>query len=213
MRPLDDPRWVDLYRPEAAQRIRQRVRARERGEPDPWGDLYDEVCHQGTPELAAYAVLPHLVTLGRVLELAAIVGDVFEAGGVPDAPDWLDQAWRWTLPRAAALVRARFLAGGDAPDDARILLRTLVQLDGRARLAHGLFELIGGADEVTAVCESCGDGWDMIAVSTLATAGPADAAADLAARAGYPWLAAEVQALLSIRCEGCDLPAYADDER
>jgi hypothetical protein len=109
---LDDQRWRELkggYR--LTYDASPALRGLEAGN-DTWGELWDQLHHQGDVDVASYAAVPHLVRIAKAAErrdwnLYGLVG-VIEAERHrktnPPIPNWLQHDYETALQDLAALA-------------------------------------------------------------------------------------------------------------
>ncbi|MGC5561576.1 hypothetical protein ACPYPG_01870 [Streptomyces sp. FR-108] len=172
---LDDPRWPDLDHrgwskgrgapdaPFVPDELRQLAADPTNGER--FSDLWPYLCSEGTAWPAAYAAVPHLVTLARGLPAARserddylyVVGLVAicsgELGEVPDdLPADIADAYRQALPEALALLAETLVTAEHDQTATRYLLAAMAALKGHPEYAEILNEL-----DVYAECQSCGE--------------------------------------------------------
>jgi hypothetical protein len=208
MKPLNDPRWTGRARSPLIAELLRRIEAGE-GDDEVWGELYNQVCHQGGPiDESAYVVMPHLVQARLrpfdLVWLASIAGDVYSCTAV-ETDAWIREAYDWAVPRAQRILSQAF--GEHRFDDlqsALLVLRGLLQFEGRNTLAGALSDLVAEDDWIGAQCERCGHAWDVFGVRALA-GGEAghDTAVTTALAAGYPDVAQLVSGALNVRCPSC----------
>ncbi|BCL25477.1 hypothetical protein GCM10017557_03360 [Streptomyces aurantiacus] len=128
-------------------------------------DLWPYLCSEGTAWPAAYAAVPHLVTIARGLPAAAserddylyVVGLVAicsgELGEAPAGiPDDIADAYRQALPEALTLLAETLATGEHDQISTRYLLAAVSALKGHLEFAEILNEL-----DVYAECQSCGE--------------------------------------------------------
>ena len=103
MLPLDDTRWPGLHggyrQPYDARPLIARLAS---GSDDKagWGEVWDELHHQGDIGEASYAALPHFVAAFRdrsrdfnLYAYAAMLEECRAAGSNPQVPDWLEAGY------------------------------------------------------------------------------------------------------------------------
>ncbi|WSQ07053.1 hypothetical protein OG604_04525 [Streptomyces sp. NBC_01231] len=173
MMPLDDPRWPTLDHrgwsqgqgaqdaPFVPDELRLLVAHPTNGER--FNDLWPYLCSEGTAWPAAYAAVPHLVTIARGLPPAErddylyVIGLVAMCSGalgeVPvDLPDDLADAYRRALPEAMTLLAETLATAEHDQITTRYLLAAAAALKGHPEYAEILNEL-----DVFAECQSCGE--------------------------------------------------------
>ena len=171
---LDDPRWPALDHrgwsegrgapdaPFVPDELRHLMADPSDGER--FTGLWPYLCSEGTAWPAAYAAVPHLVTIARGLPSAGAARDDYlyvvglvamcsgDLGEAPaDLPDDIADAYRRALPEALALL-AETLAGQHDQITTRYLLAATAALKGHSEYAEILNEL-----DVFAECQSCGE--------------------------------------------------------
>jgi hypothetical protein len=130
-----------------------------------FGDLWPYLCSEGTAWPAAYAAVPHLVALARVLPPARTERDDYlyvvglvamcsgERGEVPaDLPADIADAYHQALPEALALLTQTLAAGTHDQSTTGYLLAATAALKGHPEYADILNDL-----DVYAECQSCGE--------------------------------------------------------
>jgi hypothetical protein len=129
-------------------------------EQDPWDDLWDRLCHQGTVYSASYAALPALTKMSRrgdpdgyvlALHLAA---DIIASTDGPEDRAMIRQRYRHELADLC-LVAARNLR--HAKDDTAFvyLLEALMAFEDGGVWQRNLHQLANGEAEFE--CPSCGE--------------------------------------------------------
>ncbi|WP_371661925.1 hypothetical protein [Streptomyces sp. NBC_00280] len=170
---LDDPRWPSLDHrgwsngqgSEDAPFVPDELRylAAHPTSGGRFNDLWPYLCSEGTAWPAAYASVPHLVTIARGLPAAErddylyVVGLVAmcsgDLGEVPaDLPDDIANAYRHALPEALALLAETLATAEHDQITTRDLLAALAALKGHPEYAEILNDL-----DVYAECQSCGE--------------------------------------------------------
>ncbi|MFF3376514.1 hypothetical protein ACFYXF_26620 [Streptomyces sp. NPDC002680] len=170
---LDDPRWPALDHrgwsegkgaedaPFVPDELRYLVDHPESG--GRFNDLWPYLCSEGTAWPAAYASVPHLVTIARALPAADrddylyVIGLVAmcsgDLGEVPDdLPDDIADAYRRALPEALTLLAETLVTGEHDQIATRYLLAATAALKGHPEYAEILNDL-----DVYAECQSCGE--------------------------------------------------------
>jgi len=166
---LENDRWGELQATYGdAQSVARLLSMAADGAPvDEWyDDLFQELCHQYTVSEAAYAALPHLVSLAAHLEtarkeLVVLIGSCYASAklpGAPSIPTDLEAEWR-TAARAAIPLVAQALAKDQLSEsDLRYLMFALAALHGYTSLAY----VIEGLDTLIE-CPNCGQLIDPLA--------------------------------------------------
>ncbi len=122
MLPFEDGRWNEMlggylipYDPRAALlRI-------ENGDASAWGDLWEDLHHQGDVDLASYAAVPHIVRIQQTRRSAdynayGLIGVIELCRGVgknPPLPEWLAQGY-WGAWMQVPSLGCRDLAQTDS---------------------------------------------------------------------------------------------------
>ncbi|MFI9580585.1 hypothetical protein ACIHCQ_01765 [Streptomyces sp. NPDC052236] len=173
MLPLDDPRWAALDHrnwsqgqggpdaPFVPDELRHLLAHPTNGER--FDDLWPYLCSEGTAWPAAYAAVPHLVTIARGLPPARrddylyVVGLVAmcsgEYGETPaDLANDIADAYRRALPEALTLLAEALATAEHDQISTRYLLAATAALKGHTEYAEILNEL-----DVYAECQSCGE--------------------------------------------------------
>ncbi len=170
---LDDPRWPELDHrgwskgqgtqdaPFVPDELRYLVDHPTDGER--FNDLWPYLCSEGTAWPAAYAAVPHLVTLARGLSPAERDDYLYVVGLVAmcssergetsaGLPDDIADAYRHALPEALTLLAETLATAEHDQIATRDLLAAMAALKGHSEYAEILNEL-----DVYAECQSCGE--------------------------------------------------------
>jgi hypothetical protein len=155
---LDDPRWAGLdARNGKSHWVPERI-AHLLGHPeddDAFGDLWPNLCSEGSSYSAGHAALPYVLDVaeararGSRLEFLAFVGYLVVGTGAGVRPE-LRAAYEEALPRALQLV-ADELPFTHSAADTRHLVAAAVAIKGYPRIA----DVIQGLDCLTD-CPECG---------------------------------------------------------
>ena len=147
---LDDPKWSDLlggyktpYDPSHA------LRSLENGE-DSWGELWEQLHHQGDVGEASYAAIPHIVRIARSLPscdwnfygLVSTIEIERHRKCNPPIPDWLAPAYADAI-RDLLELALRDLPRVDNPDTVRSIFGAIALAKGDLKLGA----LISHSDE------------------------------------------------------------------
>jgi hypothetical protein len=127
---------------------------------DRWYDeLFQELCHQYTVSEAAYAALPHLVTLAQDNKearkhLLVLAGCCYAFAQLPDtlpiSAEW-EEEWHAAAQDAIPLVAEILSAQQLSESDLHYLLLSLVAFHGHTSLARSLEAL-----DAEVECPNCG---------------------------------------------------------
>ena len=159
---LTDPKWSELQSTYGSgTRVAELLSRAERGVPfDRWYDeLFQELCHQYTVSKAAYAAVPHLVTLAQndkearkhLLLLAGSCYAFSQVPGAPSMPAGFEEEWH-AAARDAIPLLAEVLSGDQLSEsDLRYLLFSLAAVQGHHSLALAI-EALDSERE----CPNCG---------------------------------------------------------
>lgn len=137
---FDDPRWDDLeggYRIEHDPRPALRVLQANRDDADAWGELWEELHHQGDVGAASYAAVPYIAALQprvsrdncQVYSMVALIEGRRGEGENPPVSDWLEPGY------GAALADLGAFAAVDVREASDALVK---------RAALGVFALTSG---------------------------------------------------------------------
>jgi hypothetical protein len=159
---LTDPKWGKLQSTYGdGTRVAELLTRADSGTPfDLWYDeLFQELCHQYTVSEAAYAALPHLVTLAREnrearKHLLVLAGCCYAFSQLPETklvpaewkPEW-HAAARDAIPLVAEVLSAQQLSESDL----RYLFVSLAAFHGHTSLALSLEAL-----DAQVECPNCG---------------------------------------------------------
>ncbi len=163
---LTDPQWDRLHSTYGGgTRVAELLVLAEGGLPlDRWyDDLFQELCHQYTLSEAAYAALPHLVTLARDREearkhLLVLAGICYAGSQLPDAPPipaGLEQEWHAAARDAIPLLAKVLAADQHSESDLRYLAMSLAAFNGHYSLALAIEAL-----DSEIQCPNCGTVFD-----------------------------------------------------
>ena len=159
---LTDPTWSELQSTYGnGTRVAELLSRAESGVPfDRWyHDLFQELCHQYTVSEAAYAALPHLVTLAKddesarkhLLVLGGSCCAFSQLPGAPPIPAGLEEEWyaaaRVAIPLLAEVLSAEQLSESDL----RYLFLSLAAFHGHYSLALAIEAL-----DSEVQCPNCG---------------------------------------------------------
>ena len=159
---LTDPTWSELQSTYGnGTRVAELLSRAESGVPfDRWyHDLFQELCHQYTVSEAAYAALPHLVTLAKddesarkhLLVLGGSCCAFSQLPGAPPIPAGLEKEWyaaaRDAIPLLAEVLSAEQLSESDL----RYLFLSLAAFHGHYSLALAIEAL-----DSEVQCPNCG---------------------------------------------------------
>lgn len=159
MLPLDDPRWERLkggYR--IPVDLRPLLRRLESGQDAPaaWGEVWQELYHQGDVDEASFVALPHLVRIHRkrgVVELntyalATTIELARATGKNPDVPEWAESAYQEAL-KDLTLLGLQELPQTAGPEAVRSILAFLALVHGARTYARMLWNF--SEDEMLAL--------------------------------------------------------------
>jgi hypothetical protein len=159
---LTDPKWSELQSTYGdGTRVAELLSHAASGAHfDRWyDDLFQELCHQYTVSEAAYAALPHLVSLARGnwearKHLVVLAGSCYAFSQLPDAPPIpaeLEEEWHATARDAIPLLTEVLSTGGLSESDLRYLFLSLAAFHGHHSLALALEAL-----DAESECPNCG---------------------------------------------------------
>ena len=145
---LDDDRWKDLlggYNTPYDASIA--LRSMQDGT-DVWGELWDELHHQGNVGVASYAAVPELVRLAGVASrrdwnfygLVATIELERHRKGNPAMPSWLKVDYDSALAIASALAMSDLGSQTDS-DTVRAILSVIALAKGELKLGAILSDL------------------------------------------------------------------------
>jgi hypothetical protein len=132
------------------------------GDDSAFGELYQQVCHQGTVGEVAYLAVPHMVVIARNSPphrralLLGIVGSIvasmncYPRSAAP-LPDWLRAEFLASCEEARILAGESLREGGLAADDSFQLIGALAAFHGH----HELSLLMDSGRQMS--CPSCGE--------------------------------------------------------
>ncbi len=228
---LSDPRWAELTHaygsavdiPAQLRSLRACTTLPSRWQDEPLSSLWQSLCHQGVPDTASYAAVPHLleIALGRPAregeQVLHLVGNIiaYQHRG-PPMPTWLAQPYDRAIALAVEGTRDWCASGPAESRDALLLLVDLSALAGDIELSRVMLALESGEFEfVCAACKTRGmiglgeDGLEVGPVkwtrqATMGSAGVTSAVSAQARDMGHLALARQLAALTgAIRCPGC----------
>lgn len=171
--PLDSPLWGRLSACHSAEnaiaRLREVVATRRLG--DAWGELREEIIHQGTVYAVSSAAIPHLVDLAPRLpadsrrDLWIEIGFLVTSGAdrFPDPPaPGLQEGLTAALAVAESLAVRDFLAGAEpTPDESGYFALACVALAGH-RAGRAMWEFPStAAGYVRVACPECDAEYEM----------------------------------------------------
>jgi hypothetical protein len=159
---LTDPTWSKLQSTYGTgTRVAELLSLAASGAPfDGWyHELFQELCHQYTVSEAAYAALPHLVTLARDnkearTQLLVLAGSCYAFSQLPEAspiPADLEVEWDAAARDTIPLLTEVLSTEGLAESDLRYLLFSLAAVQGHHSLALAIESL-----DAEIECPSCG---------------------------------------------------------
>jgi len=159
---LTDPAWSELQSTYGTgTRVAELLSRAEGGAPfDHWyHDLFQELFHQYTVSEAAYAALPHLVTLARdddeaQKHLLVLAGSCYAFSQLPDTPPipaGLEEEWHAAARDAIPLLTEVLSTDGLSESDLRYLFLSLAAFHGHHSLALALEAL-----DAESECPNCG---------------------------------------------------------
>jgi len=158
--PFDSARWTELRHAfGSAGDVPGMLDRLGKGDATVMADLFGYICHQGTPESASYAAVPHLVEISRDVrdpelraEILVLIGAIAAATDLPDVPADLRVAYEAALPLARDLA-LKTLNEAIKPSNAVYLLEAAATLDGRTVLGRWLTGFVD--EEFLAECPNC----------------------------------------------------------
>lgn len=159
---LSDPKWSGLQSTYGSGiRVAELLSRAESGTPfDRWyHDLFQELCHQYTVSEAAYAALPHLVTLARDDEVArkhllVLAGSCYAFSQLPDVPPipaGLEEEWHAAARDAIPLLAEVLSVDQLSESELRYLFLALAAVHGHYSLALAIEALDSEIE-----CPNCG---------------------------------------------------------
>ena len=159
---LTDPKWGELQSTYGdGNRVAELLARADSGAPfDLWYDeLFQELCHQYTVSEAAYAALPHLVTLAQDRkeqrkQLLILAGCCYAFAQMPDTqpvPAAWEEEWHAAARAAISLVAEILSAQQPSESDLRYLFLSLAAFSGHTLLALSLEAL-----DAEVECPNCG---------------------------------------------------------
>lgn len=112
---FDDPRWDALkggYRTEYDPRPALRTLQANPDDDDAWGELWDDLHHQGDVGEASYAAVPYLAALQprvnrdnwQVYSMVALIEGRRGEGENPPVPEWLEAGYLAAIAELGALA-------------------------------------------------------------------------------------------------------------
>ena len=164
---LSDPQWGELQCTYGdGTRVAELLALAESGNPmDRWYDeLFQELCHQYTVSEAAYAALPHLVSIARDRKevrkhLLVLAGCCYASAHLPDTqpvPAAWEADWHAAARDAMPLLADVLSAAQPSESDLRYLAMSLAAFNGHYSLAFAIEAL-----DTEIQCPNCGAVFDL----------------------------------------------------
>jgi hypothetical protein len=153
---LDDSRWDDLsggYRMKYDPRPSLRKLERHQDTAAAWGELWDELHHQGDVGDASYAAVPELVRIHRnggaadwnLYAMVAIIELARTEPQNPELPDWLRDDYLRSIQELAQMGTKDIWSAEDA--DAKRAILSVIAIARELR-RHGKFLVAYSEDEL-----------------------------------------------------------------